>query len=228
MPCANCVDRTCFTGKGKMPEGCPEKNRRESRSQESMSGFVEFVAQTRKKHITRINEVIEYARFMQMEKIGIASCIGLHDELRVVNKMFKKAGFHTASVMCKTGSIDKKSVGVPSRFRMTSQTGYVIGRAACNPVAQAMVLNREKTDLNCILGLCVGHDSIFMKYAEAPTAALIAKDRSNGHNPAAVLYNFYGDNFFKRRPNPEGAFKYNVRRIRPIDIYRMIKEKMRR
>jgi len=227
MPCASCVDQTCFSGQGEMPVGCPEQNREESNSQEPVAGFAEFVAQIRKKHINRINEVIEYARFTQIEKIGIACCIGLHDELRVVTSMLKKAGLHSISIMCKTGTYEKKSVGVPSRFRMTTQTGYGVGCAACNPVAQAMVLNREKTDLNLIIGLCVGHDSIFMKYSEAPTATLIAKDRSNGHNPAAVLYNFYGDNFFQRRPNPEGAAKYNSRRIRPIDIFRIVKKKMR-
>ena len=227
MPCASCADQTCFTGQGKMPDNCPERNREASGSQEPVAGFVEFAARTRKKQINRINEVIEYARFMQAEKIGIASCIGLHDELRVVTAMLKKAGLHSVSVMCKTGTYEKKSVGVPARFRMTTQTGYAVGCTACNPVAQAMVLNREKTDLNLIIGLCVGHDSIFMKYSEAPTATLIAKDRSNGHNPAAILYNFYGDNFFDRRPNPEGAAKYNYRRIRPIDLYRMIRKKMR-
>jgi uncharacterized metal-binding protein len=92
-------------------------------------------------------------------------------------------------------------------------------------VAQALILNREQTDLNCIIGLCAGHDTIFMKHSEAPVATLIAKDRSNGHNPAAILYNFYGDNFFRRRPNPKGAFTFNARHIRPIDILRMIKRK---
>lgn len=227
MPCANCVNQTCFSGQGEMPAECPEKNEKEFNSQEPVAGFVEFASQTRKTHINRINEIIEYARFMQIKKIGFASCIGLHDELRVVTSMVKKAGLHSISIMCKTGTYEKKSVGVPARFRMTTQTGYSVGCAACNPVAQAMVLNKEKTDLNIMIGLCVGHDSIFMKYSEAPTATLIAKDRSNGHNPAAALYNFYSDNFFKRRPTPEGALKYNHRRIKPIDLYRMIRQKMR-
>ena len=227
MPCASCVDQTCFTGQGEMPVDCPERNREESGPKEPVAGFAEFAAQIRKKQINRINEVIEYARFMKIEKIGIACCIGLHDELRVVTNMLKKADLHSVSVMCKTGSYEKKSVGVPVRFRMTTKTGYSVGCAACNPVAQAMVLNREKTGLNLIIGLCAGHDSIFMKYSEVLTATLVAKDRSNGHNPAAILYNFYGDNFFSRRPSPEGALKYNYRRISPIDIFRMIKQKMR-
>jgi len=156
-----------------------------------------------------------------------AGCIGLHDELRIITGRFEKGGFDVNSVMCKTGSLEKKEVGVPSRNRMTTETGYGIGVIACNPVAQALLLNKQKTDLNCILGLCVGHDSVFMKHSEAPVVTLIAKDRTNAHNPASILNNFYGDNFFARRPSPEGASKFNARHMKPIDIFRMIKKKIR-
>jgi len=37
-----------------------------------------------------------------------------------------------------------------------------------NPIGQAAFLNKVKTDLNIILGLCVGHDALFIKYSEAP------------------------------------------------------------
>jgi len=49
---------------------------------------------------------------------------------------------------------------------------------------------REKTDFNILVGLCVGHDSLFFKYSEAFTTVLIAKDRVLGHNPAAALYTY--------------------------------------
>ena len=58
----------------------------------------------------------------------------------------------------------------------------------CNPIAQAKILNKEGTEFNVVVGLCVGHDSLFFKYAHAPTTVLIAKDRVFGHNPAAGLY----------------------------------------
>jgi uncharacterized metal-binding protein len=53
---------------------------------------------------------------------------------------------------------------------------------------QAKILNKQKTDLNVIVGLCVGHDSLFIKYSQAPVTTLITKDRILGHNPAAALY----------------------------------------
>ena len=58
----------------------------------------------------------------------------------------------------------------------------------CNPVMQAKILNKEKTDMNIVMGLCVGHDSLFYKYSEALVTTLVAKDRVMGHNPAAALY----------------------------------------
>lgn len=58
----------------------------------------------------------------------------------------------------------------------------------CNPILQAKLLNREGTDLNVVIGLCVGHDSLFYKYSDALCTTLVTKDRVLGHNPAAALY----------------------------------------
>ena len=58
----------------------------------------------------------------------------------------------------------------------------------CNPIAQAFVLNDEQTEFNIVMGLCVGHDSLFLKYSNAPCTVLAAKDRLPGHNPLAAIY----------------------------------------
>lgn len=42
--------------------------------------------------------------------------------------------------------------------------------------------------MNIVMGLCVGHDSLFYKYSEALTTTLVVKDRVTGHNPVAALY----------------------------------------
>ena len=56
---------------------------------------------------------------------------------------------------------------------------------------QAKLLNKHKVDLNVVIGLCVGHDGLFYRYAEGLTTTLITKDRITGHNPAAPLYTAY-------------------------------------
>ncbi len=227
MPCASCDSQTCFTNEGNMPTGCPELNRDKYAAVESVEGFLDYVSTIREKETDRISEMIAYAKFKEVKTIGIAGCIGLHDELRVITDYLKEAGFEVNTVMCKTGSLEKKEVGVPSRNRLTTEMGYGIGVVACNPVAQALLLNTHRTDLNCILGLCVGHDSVFIKHSDAPVVTLIAKDRTNAHNSVSILNNFYGDNFFTRRPSPEGAAEFNSKRIKLIDIFRMIRKKRR-
>ncbi len=100
--------------------------------------------------------------------------------------------------MCKTGSIPKSEIGVPEEYQWTSKTGYAIGYVACNPIGQAMLLNRAETDMNVVVGLCVDHDILFTKHSEAPVTTLIAKDRVTGHNPTVILYTHYGDAYFDK------------------------------
>jgi len=67
----------------------------------------------------------------------------------------------------------------------------------CNPIAQAQLLNKAGTQLNIVLGLCVGHDSMFYKYSDAMVTTLVAKDRVTGHSPAAAIY--CSESYFKTR-----------------------------
>lgn len=144
----------------------------------------------------RLKDTIEYAKGMGFKKLGIASCVGLQKEAERTAEVLEKYGFEVCSVCCKTGAINKVDVGVPKEFTMISKTGYPIGFVTCNPVAQALLFNKVKTEMNIIIGLCVGHDITFTHLSEAPVTTLIAKDRSNPHNPAAVLFSHYGKAFF--------------------------------
>lgn len=53
---------------------------------------------------------------------------------------------------------------------------------------KVMEIYREHTDLNVLMGLCVGHDSLFCRYSEALATTLVVKDRVLGHNPVQALY----------------------------------------
>ncbi|MTV48283.1 DUF1847 domain-containing protein [Heliobacillus mobilis] len=147
--------------------------------------------------LTRVEEIIAFAKHIGAKKIGIATCIGLIEEAKTFVKILRAKGLEPYSVICKVGSVDKTEVGVPEEKKV--KTGCF--EALCNPVLQAEILNREQTELNVIIGLCVGHDSLFIKYSQAPVTTLITKDRVLGHNPAAALYTtgFY----YKRLLEPE-------------------------
>lgn len=135
----------------------------------------------------RVQEVIEFARKMQYKTLGIAFCVGLHNEARTLHKILETAGFKVVSVACKVGCIPKEQLGIEDYQKI--RTGEF--ESMCNPIAQAKILNEQLTDFNVVVGLCVGHDSLFFKHSEAPVTVLVAKDRVLGHNPAAALYTSY-------------------------------------
>ena len=136
----------------------------------------------------RLKDTIKYAQLMNYKKLGVAFCIGLIEEAKRVGVLLARYGFTVASVCCKAGGLKKTDVDIPEEFTMLAKTGYPIGYTTCNPAAQALFLNKAKTDMNVLVGLCVGHDITFTTLSEAPVTTLVAKDRSNPHNPAATLY----------------------------------------
>lgn len=130
---------------------------------------------------TRVQEIMEFARKINARKIGIANCIGLINEARIFARILRANGFEAYSVICKVAGKPKSSVGIPAICES-------IGAAMCNPILQARLLNNAQTDLNVVIGLCVGHDSLFYKYSDAYVTTLVTKDRVTGNNPAAALY----------------------------------------
>lgn len=147
--------------------------------------------------LTRVEEIIAFAKRIEAKRIGIATCMGLIEESRIFARILRVHGLEPYAVVCKVGSVDKTAIGISDDLKLCK--GCFEG--ICNPVLQARVLNQAKTDLNVIVGLCVGHDSLFIKYSEAIVTTLITKDRVLGHNPAAALYNH--KSYFKRLMSPD-------------------------
>ena len=114
----------------------------------------------------RVRELIEFSKRMEYKKLGIAFCVGLREETTQLAKILESQGFELSSVACSVNS-------------------------GCNPVGQALVLNQQGTDMNIIMGLCMGHDVLFSKFSEAPITTLVVKDRAMCHNPVAPLVNRY-------------------------------------
>jgi uncharacterized metal-binding protein len=141
---------------------------------------------------TRVEDTIAFAKLMGYKNIGLATCIGLLDETDKLASILEAQGFTVTSVCCKTGSIDKLELGLKESEKVRPSTF----EPACNPVAQAVLMNRAGTDMNIIVGLCIGHDILFIKYSDAPATTLVVKDRVTGHNPVSVLY---GLNFYYKR-----------------------------
>lgn len=133
---------------------------------------------------TRVQEIMDFARRIGATKLGIAHCIGLIQEAKMARQIFLGNGFEVEAICCKVGSIEKEKVGIEDQEKV--RPGQF--EPLCNPVAQAELLARAGTQLNVVIGLCVGHDSLFFKHSHAPVTVLVAKDRVLGHNPVAALY----------------------------------------
>lgn len=143
---------------------------------------------------TRIEETIDFMKRCNYKRIGLAFCIGLSEEARIVNNIFTHHGFEVESVICKNGGISREEIDV-----------YDSEVPMCNPIGQAYFLNQKKTDFNVLLGLCIGHDSLFFKYSEAPVTVLAVKDRVLAHNPLGAIYQanaYYKERLFPEKVDP--------------------------
>ena len=146
---------------------------------------------------TRVEEVVEFAKRMGYRRIGIANCISFVDQAYVLSGILESHGFEVVSVACKNGSIPKEEIGLRDDEKI--RPGQF--EALCNPVAQAELLNAHGCEFNVVMGLCIGHDSLFFKYAKGLSTVLVAKDRVLGHNPVAVLY--LADTYYSRVWGPD-------------------------
>lgn len=177
MKCHLCKDNPCRNG-----QPCVEKDSAPLYKDPMDLRLLKTAAEIEADYygeICRVDEIMEFSRRMGFKKLGIAFCVGLAKEARVIGEIFSRE-FEVHSVCCKVGGMLKKDFGMP--------TPPWLGSTTCNPAEQANILNEEGTDFNIVVGLCVGHDSIFYKYSQAPVTTLITKDRKLGHNPAAAIY----------------------------------------
>lgn len=135
--------------------------------------------------LSRIEELIQFSRKCGYKRLGIAHCGGLIKEAGMLTVILENNGFEVVSVQCKAGCVPKEEIGIQADEKLAGPDNW---ETMCNPVAQAMIINRTGVDLAIMLGLCIGHDTLFIKYCEAPLTVLAVKDRLLAHNPLAALY----------------------------------------
>lgn len=201
--CAMCSEHYCKKGElEKLPVNCPCNEKEEQEKIKKLysedenyklahnSALVEAEGYCRK---TRLEEIMDFANKCSFKKLGVAFCVGLSNEAKVLCTILKHNGFEVNSVVCKNGSIPKEFLNIKDSEKVKPGS-Y---EAMCNPIGQAIFLNNAKTDLNIILGLCVGHDSLFIKYSDAPITVFAVKDRVLAHNPIGALY--LSDGYYKNK-----------------------------
>ncbi len=181
--CGRCPDKKCYEGQDCFGLRDEVLQKYEAPEVLKMTRVATGLEGNYYMKLTRLQELIRFAQEMGYERLGVAFCIGFAEEAGTLCDMLSKR-FKVSSVCCKACGIEKEKLGLdkikPDRIE-----------AMCNPVAQATILNQAETQLNIILGLCIGHDIIFTRTCEAPVTTLVVKDRVLAHNPVGALYSGY-------------------------------------
>ena len=112
-------------------------------------------------HWTRIREAVELARRMGYRRIGLAHCRDMRREAALAGRYLGECGLEAI---------------LPD------------GARDCDPVGQAAVFAARGSDFNLIVGMCVGHDALFVRHSTAPVTSLVVRDRRLRHNPVGALY----------------------------------------
>jgi uncharacterized metal-binding protein len=217
--CARCGVYKCYyqSENTKYPIFCPHENYRELKEKtihhtwtnehlRAINEVSDEVVNEGYGKWCRIKEVIEYCKKLKYKRLGLAFCIGLRDEAKILDDILVKNGFEVISISCMAGSPLRKEVNLePGR-----------NKTICNPLMQAEVLNQERVDLNIMFGLCVGHDIQFIKNSKADVTPLIVKDRVLCHNPIGALYTSNG--FYKKKLSPsKGSKQTSISKLRSKD-----------
>ncbi|MBI9034541.1 MAG: DUF1847 domain-containing protein [Bacteroidales bacterium] len=125
--------------------------------------------------IDRVEEIIEYCREAGINRIGIANCTAFNKEAEVLEGILLENGFTVDKAHCKLGRI-------PFSDLVQGYKGI-----SCNPAGQADYLADKNTELNIMMGLCLGHDMIFNSKSKAPVTPLVVKDRKYNHHTLNVF-----------------------------------------
>lgn len=192
--CSYCGKKMCYTGDtSASPEFCPSRIEpealqaaREKLGDPETKQMAQDVARTWKGMAgkNRIELTMEYARLRGYKKLGLAFCVGLSQEAELLSNALINEGFEVISAGCMCGSLCSDDVGLSEEDKIMAGARQPM----CNPIGQAAVLDSEGSQLNIMMGLCVGDDVLFVKHSKAPVTVIAVKDFALAHNPLGALY----------------------------------------
>jgi uncharacterized metal-binding protein len=183
VDCLECEEMVCLQGKPCRLNPDPSAQVAGNEVRRMMESSMDVSLEESRK-LCRLAELVYFCLGMGYSKIGLAYCVDLQEPARVLTKVLRRF-FTVVPVCCKVGGLEEREFLEGSAYQGGVSEG---GHVACNPLAQARVLNGEKTDLNVIVGLCMGADCVFAKASEAPVTTLFVKDKCLANNPIGAVY----------------------------------------
>lgn len=207
LSCVDCHVVACDTEGEKYPEFCISKGIPKEIKQKVKEMYINdaenkeiFTASAEIEgnyycELSRVEETILFLRKIKAKKVGIVSCVGTLQEARFFANILRKKDFEVISAGCKIGSYDKSEALIKEKDKVCPNEF----EPYCNPIMQALYMNENNVDFVVMVGLCVGHDTLFYKYCDRPITVLFTKDRVTGHNAVSTLYN--STSYYKNKLN---------------------------
>ncbi len=172
--CAKCPVYVCLVGDREHgPEACPMHydfppagelyDNPEVRNIARVAALVEATGYRRWR---RAEEIMEFSTRLGFHRLGVVFCNDMANIANLYIDVLKANGFETVAA----GNQDRE----------------------CDPVASAELCNDRGTQLNVLLGMHVGHDSLFIGHSNAWVTSLVVRDRFLVHNPVGALYGAKG------------------------------------
>jgi uncharacterized metal-binding protein len=178
MNCTSCDDKVCR----KQQTSCDRESfvkseiieqYQEITHSEIVKAAGELVDSGRAGTLSRMEEIIEFAKSMNYQKLGIAYCYGMEQQAKAIETLLTNEWFDVSAVSCSVGGLKQSEVNAAS----------CIHKVSCNPLGQAEQLNAEKVDLTLVVGICMGHDILLNRNLSMDSTTLVVKDRKFNHAP---------------------------------------------
>ena len=215
--CAECGRAACCESPdaASYPRGCPSREPFESEVlglyQEGEdahlarnAGLVEAHGYCR---LTRIEEIMDFARRCGYSKLGLAFCIGLQAEAAVTSRVLRANGFSVDSVACKNGSLPKEVLGLGDEDKVhaggvrehvqPARTGARPGPGGDRAQSAARSLRRSRQPVHEALG----------------GAGDRARRQGQGAGPQPAGGDLHGGRLLLRQAVPEGRRRGRGRRL---------------
>ncbi len=184
IDCIACENKTCLQGKGcsLLSESLSATVSREQVDMLEVARDISFEDERR---LCRLSELVYFCLEMGYRSVGVAYCTDMTGPVETLTRVLRRF-FDVYPVCCKLHweSLDE-----------------LHHEHECNPVMQAQVLNEIGTDVNVIVGLCIGSDCVFTRHSNAPVTTLFVKDKALANNPVGAVYS---DRYLEEASNPSG------------------------
>ena len=187
IDCLACRNRVCLDGKSCEVNGAAQSNTEIDSTSNRMLETALDISFENERTLCRLSELIYFCLEMRYRKIGLAYCIDLEEPTEILVRVLRRF-FKVYPVCCKIGGkVISDAMTPPSPV----QAHWSASQISCNPAGQAEVLNRIETDVNVLVGLCMGADCLLTQMSDAPVTTLFVKDKSLANNPIGAVYSDY-------------------------------------